>query len=127
MKMTVAIAAACLWASTSFADPLNCNLSGYKPMAGLTATVAADVLTLTWDSERGEQVRVRYAIDAARGAHQGGAVERARHQPGAGVPDRIGAAANDQPADVAPAFAESPTDVGDHRSLQVGCILGRAA
>ena len=64
MKMTVAIAAACLWASTSFADPLNCNLSGYKPMGGLTATVAADVLTLTWDSERGEQVRARFAIDS---------------------------------------------------------------
>jgi len=64
MKITVAVAAICLSASMSFADPLNCNLGGVKPVSGLTATVAAEVLTLTWDGERGEQVRARFAIDA---------------------------------------------------------------
>lgn len=47
----------------AFADPLKADLTAYKGAAGLTATVAQDVLTVTWaDAARGE-LRARYAID----------------------------------------------------------------
>ena len=50
-------------AATLDADPLNCNLSGYKAMAGLTAAVSENMLTLAWDGERDEQLRLRLAIE----------------------------------------------------------------
>src|SRR5262245_5622596 len=46
----------------SYADPMVCNLAAYKPVAGLTATVADNVLTTTWDGDRGSQVRLRLGI-----------------------------------------------------------------
>src|SRR6185295_10486433 len=46
------------------ADPLVCTLSGYKAATGLTAAVADNVLTLTWDGERTQEVRLRLAVDA---------------------------------------------------------------
>jgi len=44
------------------ADPLRCDLSGYKPVAGVTATTTATDLTVLWDGDRGQQVRLRWAI-----------------------------------------------------------------
>jgi hypothetical protein len=51
---------------TAHADPLTCSLAGYKPLPGLTAVVAGQVLTVAWDGDRNEELRLRLAID--RGA-----------------------------------------------------------
>jgi hypothetical protein len=44
------------------ADPLRCDVSGYKPVSGITATTTATDLTVLWDGDRGQQVRLRLAI-----------------------------------------------------------------
>src|SRR2546423_728344 len=46
------------------AGDVSCNLSGYKSAAGLSAAVAGDALTLTWDGERNQELRLRFAITA---------------------------------------------------------------
>ena len=46
-----------------FAGPLNCDLSNYAAMPGLTATVSQDVLTVTWTGTAGAELRASYAID----------------------------------------------------------------
>ena len=46
-------------ATAASADPLNCDLTGYRAAPGLTATVAGETLTLTWDGDRGQEVRLR--------------------------------------------------------------------
>ena len=46
-------------------DPLGCNLTAYKGTPGLTAAMAANVLTVTWDGDRNQEVRVR--LDVTRG------------------------------------------------------------
>src|SRR6266576_1583768 len=43
--------------------PLNCNLSGYQGAAGLNATLAGDALAVTWDGDRNQELRLRFAID----------------------------------------------------------------
>ena len=62
MKTPLATLGVYLVAATVSADPLNCNLSGYKSVSGLTAAVSENALTLTWDGERDEQLRLRLAI-----------------------------------------------------------------
>jgi hypothetical protein len=57
-----ALAFVCSAAGAS-ADPLVCTLSGYKAAPGLTAAVADNVLTLTWDGDRTQEVRLRLAVD----------------------------------------------------------------
>ena len=42
-------------------DALNCTLTEYTPQPGLTATVAAEALTLVWEAEKGSEVRLRLA------------------------------------------------------------------
>ncbi|HKT79808.1 MAG TPA: hypothetical protein VJP86_06280, partial [Vicinamibacterales bacterium] len=44
------------------ADPLNCNLSGYRQAAGLVASQSNNLLTVTWDGDRGEEVRLRFSL-----------------------------------------------------------------
>jgi hypothetical protein len=44
------------------ADPLSCNLSAYRPAANLTAAQANDVLTVTWDGDPGQEVRLRLGV-----------------------------------------------------------------
>src|SRR6476660_6276054 len=51
-------------AAAASADPLVCTLSGYKAAPGLSAGVADNVLTLTWDGDRTQEVRLRLAVDA---------------------------------------------------------------
>src|SRR5262245_63863131 len=58
----VAMALVCSGAAAS-ADPLVCTLSGYKASPGLTAGVADNVLTLAWDGDRTQEVRLRLAVD----------------------------------------------------------------
>jgi hypothetical protein len=63
-------------AGTASADPLACTLSGYKAAPGLNATTADNVLTLTWDGERTEEVRLRIAIEGGAPAIRELAVHR---------------------------------------------------
>src|SRR6185295_3686230 len=63
MKLSVATAVLALVASSASADPLTCGLNGYKAMPGLTAAVADNALTVTWDGEKGAELRLRLAID----------------------------------------------------------------
>ena len=44
------------------ADPLSCNLSAYKAVQGLTATLADDTLSVTWDGERSQEVRLNLIL-----------------------------------------------------------------
>src|SRR3954468_23511099 len=80
---TAALALVCSAAAAS-ADPLACTLSGYKAAPGLTAAVADNVLTLTWDGDRAQEVRLRLGIDGGRAAGRGmggGAASTAARRP----------------------------------------------
>ena len=46
----------------AWADPLTCTVSGYRAADGLTAAVANDSLTATWDGDQGQEVRMRIAV-----------------------------------------------------------------
>ena len=65
MKAEVLAAALCglFLAPCILGDPLTCNLAGYKALPGLTASVANEALTVVWDGEQNEQLRLRLAID----------------------------------------------------------------
>ena len=63
MKMPLTVVALVLVASVASADPLNCSLSAYKAMPGLTATVADETLAVTWEGDNGAELRLRFAID----------------------------------------------------------------
>lgn len=52
-----------LSAGTVAADPLACTLTGYKAAPGLTATVAGNVLTLAWDGDKTQEVRLRLGVE----------------------------------------------------------------
>ncbi len=45
------------------ADPLACDLANYRASAGLTASVAGDVLTVAWTGSTNTELRARYAIE----------------------------------------------------------------
>jgi hypothetical protein len=49
-------------ASTVDADPLNCSLAEYKASPGLAAAVAEDTLSLTWDGDNNQELRLRFAV-----------------------------------------------------------------
>src|SRR5215217_2098134 len=51
-----------LAASTAFADPLTCDLAAYKAMPGLTAAVADDTLSLVWDGDNSQELRLRFTL-----------------------------------------------------------------
>src|SRR5689334_7482438 len=70
-----ALALVCSAAAAS-ADPLVCTLSGYKAAPGLTAAVADNVLTLTWDGDRTQEVRLRLGVDGGAPAVRELAVRR---------------------------------------------------
>ena len=59
--VTAAIAA--LAAPALSADPLTCNLTAYKALPGLTAAVSENTLAVTWDGEKNQEVRLRFAIE----------------------------------------------------------------
>ncbi len=62
MRYLAMAAVVTLLAVPAGADPLNCNLTQYKASPGLTAAVQADTLTLTWDGDKDQQVRLRLAV-----------------------------------------------------------------
>ena len=50
-------------AAKQSAATLNCNLTQYKPSAGLTSTLDGSVLTFSWNGQGTSQLRARFAID----------------------------------------------------------------
>jgi hypothetical protein len=48
--------------SAAWADPLTCTVAGYRAADGLTAAVANDALTATWDGDQGQEVRMRMIV-----------------------------------------------------------------
>jgi hypothetical protein len=48
--------------AAAWADPLTCTVAGYRAADGLTAAVANDTLTATWDGDQGQEVRMRIAV-----------------------------------------------------------------
>jgi hypothetical protein len=73
----VVLAAALGWSvSDAVADPLNCSLSQYKAVAGLTAVADAAALTVTWDADRSQELRLRLGINEGTPTIQELAVRR---------------------------------------------------
>jgi hypothetical protein len=58
------IAALGLLATSVHADPLTCDLAAYKSQPGLTAAVADNVLTVSWDGDKNHAARLRFIIAA---------------------------------------------------------------
>ncbi|MGA3234707.1 MAG: hypothetical protein ABSG03_00275 [Bryobacteraceae bacterium] len=50
-------------ASKARADQLNCSLAEYRAQPGLTAAVAGDTLTVIWEGDRNQELRLRFEID----------------------------------------------------------------
>ena len=48
--------------SAAWADPLTCTVAGYRAADGLSAAVANDALTATWDGDQGQEVRMRMIV-----------------------------------------------------------------
>ena len=51
-----------LVASVLYADPLTCSVAHYKASPGLTAAVADNVATITWDGDNHQELRLRLTI-----------------------------------------------------------------
>ena len=63
MRLALIVVAIVLVAPAAHAEPLNCSMTGYKAQPGLAAAVAEDTLTVTWDGDRNQEVRLRFAIN----------------------------------------------------------------
>jgi hypothetical protein len=61
-----AVAAIAFFVPASPADPLSCAFGEYKPIPGLAAQMAGDTLTLNWDGEGDQQLRLRLGINSGR-------------------------------------------------------------
>ena len=46
--------------------PVNCDLTQYQPVTGLTAVAERDGLAVTWEGQNGSELRARYAIDSGQ-------------------------------------------------------------
>ena len=66
LATTALVTVLMLVTAAGFADPLKCDLTGYKAMPGLTAAAVDEVLTVTWDGdlapERTVQLRGRNPV-----------------------------------------------------------------
>jgi hypothetical protein len=64
MKRTILVTLGVLLSvSLASADPLTCTMTDYRAMPGLTAGVSTDALTVTWDGDTGQQVRLRFTVN----------------------------------------------------------------
>ena len=62
-RLALATAALALVASALHADPLRCNLAGYKALPGLTAAVSDNTLAVSWDGDKNAEVRLRFTVN----------------------------------------------------------------
>jgi hypothetical protein len=63
LRTALASVAALFVASAVHADSLNCTLIGYTAAPGLTASVANDTLTVSWNGDNGAELRMRLGVD----------------------------------------------------------------
>jgi hypothetical protein len=63
MRIASLAAAFALVSSTLYADPLQCTMTGYKALPGLSAAVADNTLALTWDGDKNQEVRLRLILN----------------------------------------------------------------
>lgn len=61
--MKAALFAGVMLALVVEADPLQCDLAGYKSLAGLTATATGSDLAVAWNGTRNQPLRLRFAIE----------------------------------------------------------------
>ena len=64
MKTAFATLVLVLVGSMLYADPLSCNLSAYRAIPGLSAAMADNALTVTWDGDHNQELRLRLGIAA---------------------------------------------------------------
>ena len=62
-RACLTLALALVAAAASAAPPLDCDLSDYERQPGLTADLEGEALTVTWDGDRGGQVRLRFGLE----------------------------------------------------------------
>ena len=62
MKPLPFVLAVCCGVSLSYADPMSCSTDGYRAQPGLLATQAGNTLTLQWAGDRGQELRMRFAL-----------------------------------------------------------------
>src|SRR5947207_14069906 len=62
IRMRAALFAGAMLALVVEADPLQCDLAGYKALAGLTTTATGSDLTIAWNGTRNQPLRLRFAI-----------------------------------------------------------------
>src|SRR5215471_10865410 len=62
MMKVLGVSVLMMIAFSLYADPLTCDLSTYKPSQGLTAAASNNTLVVTWDGERGQELRIRFGI-----------------------------------------------------------------
>jgi hypothetical protein len=62
MRIALTTVTLALVATAVSADPLTCNLSGYKALPGLTAAVADNTLAISWDGDKSQEVRLRFTV-----------------------------------------------------------------
>ena len=87
MKVACASIVLLLVGSTLHADPLTCNMNGYKAAPGLAATLANDALTVTWDGDRNQELRLRFGALRRHADHSGaGGPQSGGRTPGASWP-----------------------------------------
>jgi hypothetical protein len=53
----------CSLGGSAFADPLACDVTGYKAAEGLSVQSAADALTVSWQGDPGHEVRLAFAVE----------------------------------------------------------------
>src|SRR5262245_58415396 len=66
MKTLLTAGIFALLATGAASEPLNCNLTQYKPVTGLTAALEQDGLLVTWTGERDNELRARFGVDTAQ-------------------------------------------------------------
>lgn len=59
-KWILTVACTVIASATASAQSLNCSLSEYKAAPGLSAAIADQALTLTWDGEGNNELRLRF-------------------------------------------------------------------
>ena len=69
MRLTVPLLVGAFLSARAMPSPpssLNCDLRDYRSQPGLTATMADNLLVVTWKGDRDAEIRARYAIDAGQ-------------------------------------------------------------
>ena len=61
-RLVVALLLASAAPTTRAANTIPCSLHDYRPQGGLSAVLKDDALIVTWDGERGSELRARYTI-----------------------------------------------------------------